>query len=235
MKSYKHILAISLAVPFCSLAQEPKVQNPGPQPLTTGATPQDAGAAAQAAAAAAAAAQNGSTGYFVAGGRVYQIRDGRATLLERDFFLRITQRGIFGADGQPIIVPQGQMMTADGRFVPMPASVTGLPVVNPGGTTSRSVETTTSRRIGPAVVPDDSPAPPPTSLDAVPAGTATPGVTRPGTSPGTGTQPGTSPGTGIAPESSPGTGTPTAPNGTPGIRVIPPTSPGPTPGTPPTL
>ncbi len=92
--------------------------------------------------------------------------------MERDLTLTITPTAITGFDGRAINLTEGQIFTTDGRIMPAPSGITGLP--------GRAAGLQPVAPVQGIVTPGTSP------------GTNV----KPGTSPGTGAAPGTSPGTG---------------------------------------
>lgn len=81
---------------------------------------------------AGTAASTMSPGYYITGGHVYRIENGRATRVMEPQTMRISPNGIIGFDGRPLTIPDGQMMSADGRLIPLPSNVSGLPNVGTG-------------------------------------------------------------------------------------------------------
>jgi hypothetical protein len=147
------LFAASAAPCFLLLATAAFAQDPGPPGLAPNST----------AIPATPTVQVVQDGFVIINGRVFQIRGGQATLVQREMSFRVSPTGITGFDGRPVIVPDGQMITTDGRLVPLPAGVNGLPVA-------------------PRTVPPGAP----NSPGVITPGTSPGTNVTPGTSPGTG-------------------------------------------------
>ncbi len=120
------ILLTSIGGALLALAQVPDPATTVPRTPTTVATSPDAPT---------------QDGFIMLGGQVYQIRNGQATPLQRDVYLKISPTGITGFDGRPLELPSGFMFTTDGRMIATPSGVTGLPEGTPGTTTRKAPET----------------------------------------------------------------------------------------------
>jgi hypothetical protein len=86
-------------------------------------------------------------GYFVQDGVAYAVRGGKSMRVLREVSLRVTPAGIIGFDGAKVNLPPGQMITNDGRLVPIPAGLTpkGVVPVDPGATDPAATPPATDR------------------------------------------------------------------------------------------
>jgi hypothetical protein len=60
-------------------------------------------------------------GVMVINGSVYKVTKGFAVVVAGNGVVR-------GIDGNPVSIPSGAMYTTDGRLIPIPAGISGLPV-----------------------------------------------------------------------------------------------------------
>lgn len=63
-------------------------------------------------------------GFVMVAGKVYAVRQGVATPLDREITLRVTPNGIIGFDQRPRSITSNAMMTLDGTIVAAPRSLT---------------------------------------------------------------------------------------------------------------
>jgi hypothetical protein len=59
-------------------------------------------------------------GLMVVNGSLYKVKDGFAVIVVGNGTVR-------GIDGNPVTIPAGAMYTTDGRLIPIPAGIAGLP------------------------------------------------------------------------------------------------------------
>ncbi len=83
-------------------------------------------------------------GFALVGHRLFLIRDGQATLQDRTYTMSISADGMTGFDGHALVIPQGFMVSMQGRLIPIPDNVTGLPVGLPSGTSATVAPTPTT-------------------------------------------------------------------------------------------
>ncbi|WP_038166080.1 hypothetical protein [Verrucomicrobium sp. BvORR106] len=67
--------------------------------------------------------QTPAEGFTLFNGKMYRIANGQAMPVTEEKTLRITSSGATDFSGQPLKIPAGSMLTADGRVVPMPGGI----------------------------------------------------------------------------------------------------------------
>jgi len=67
------------------------------------------------------------SGFIVANDQTYLVQNGRTTPVTTQYMLRVSPAGIIGFDGRHVALPSGHMLSADGKIVPLPKDIKGLP------------------------------------------------------------------------------------------------------------
>src|SRR5262245_53908965 len=107
MKTNIRTLLAATAAPCILLAISAFAQDPGPPGLAPNSTVIPANPPIVV----------GQDGFVIVNGRVYQIRGGQATPVQREMSFVVTPTKITAFDGRAVVVPEGQMITTDGRLV----------------------------------------------------------------------------------------------------------------------
>jgi hypothetical protein len=103
-------------------------------------------------------------GYYLHGGVMYVLHDGRAIPLEKEISLRITPSGFVGFDDKPLNLPAGHMLTLDGRYFALPgATTTPATATGTPGSPTAAAPAATTQPVPPPIVFQPRPSNDPTS------------------------------------------------------------------------